>query len=191
MTPRLALALTALVLAGATAIVLGFYSHTGQVATAEASKLGLRYSRNSIRHAYAAVRAYNLARVIGLPPARAEKLVLKLGYLNEYAEHYFKRRQDPTREIYKDLFNNLGGLKAARWAEQCPSVTGRDLVFRLASMKTLRYTYEDARIPSLPAGADLTSAIGRFRQDKDEIARTVEQSLITLTPECGHPAQQL
>lgn len=181
----MALAFACFLTASATATVLIFYAYTERVATQEAARLGVPYSRNSIRHAYAAALAYDLARTIGLPPARAEKLVLKLGYLNEYAEHYFKRRQDPTREVYKDLFNNLGGLEAARWAERCPAASGRQLVSLLAARQTLRYVHEDARIPSLPSGADLRMAISRFRSDKSQIAATVHDGLSEMPLACG------
>ena len=108
------------VLAGLSAMtVQAFYSYTKWTSVREAQQIGLPEASNGIRHAFAAAEAYAILRAAYLPARAAEKAVIKLGYLNEYVEHFTKRNKDRTSEVYKDLYNNLSGITAAQWFETC------------------------------------------------------------------------
>ncbi len=172
--------------------VQAFYSYTKRTSVREAQQIGLPEASNGIRHAFAAAEAYAILRAAYLPAHVAEKAVIKLGYLNEYVEHFTKRNKDRTSEVYKDLYNNLSGITAAQWFETCTTDVSPpsrlETIKELAKQRTLRFLSSDDRLPALPGGADYRAAIAKFRTDKTAIKRGVRQELETRGAACGRTA---
>jgi hypothetical protein len=169
-------------LMASTCTVMAFYSYTKRVSVIESQVLGTLSSGNSIRHAFAAAEAFAILRAIGLPSSYAEKMVVKLGFINEYVENYTKRRQDPTSEVYKDLFNNASGIVAARFSESCTdqgkAVSRLKLITWLAARHSLPYVDTDSQVPAtLPGGANVRAAINRFKADKHLIDAEIGRDL--------------
>lgn len=146
-------------------------------AAVETRRLGLpAYAANGLRHSLAAADTYAVLRLTGLSSARAANVTEKLGVLNEYKEYYFRpvRRRDPTREIYKDLHNNVVGILSAEKLEGEGRLSSADPVAFLGQMTAnnvvLRH-FSDARVPDFPDGgrpeaSNLALALDRFRRER-------------------------
>lgn len=169
--------------------VVAFYKAMGAVAIQQSQSIGMRQAKNSIQHAYAAAETYAVIRALGAPEWVAEKATIKLGFANEYYENTFKRHKDPTREVYKDIFNNFSGITAARFAEYCPSLASHRgrlaVITKLAEDRALPFAATDARLPPLADGADVRAAIRQFKSDKNQISAAVSLSLESQTPNCS------
>jgi hypothetical protein len=178
---------------GATLIAVGacalaFYGNAGWWSLAESKRLGLSGARNSIQHAYAAAQAYGWLRTVGLSRDNATDAVIQLGYLNEWFENDVQSRDDSTAEIYKDLNNNMSGIVAAQWLENCETrQSGGELQVTgaLAQAKSLFYKPTDTRIPKLPDEPDVSVAIAQFKLDRATIEARVKADLDTIEPACA------
>jgi hypothetical protein len=186
---------TALALCIAVPLVLAvtFFVSMQMLARDQATRLGLPGSKNSIQHAYAAAETYAWLRMVGFGSGTATEAVVRLGYLNEYFENGIRSRDDSTAEIYKDLNNNLSGIIAAAWLEQCPDqppASRLETIGELAKTKAIFYFANDKRIPKLPAAPDLNAAITTFETDRAEIASRVSNDLKRLQSVCSaaHPS---
>ena len=146
------------------------------------------YSANAIKHAYAAAETYALLRAMAVPPGRASQIVYRLGQANEVAEYYGRRtgKRDPTREIYKDLYNNTAGVVAAAFLEAGPGPAGPAerlaLIARMTRQGIVLPGFADSKIPAFengddPLRSDLSLALASFKRDRADIARTVLKAL--------------
>ena len=175
--------LFALLLAAATAIV-GSYSWFKAASVAEVARRNLpAYTANAVKHAYAAAQTYSLLRSFFVEKGVAAQVVYRLGQLNEYAEYYGRRgeKRDPTREIYKDLYNNLAGVAAAsileRHAPPLSDSTRRlALIGQWTADGTIMATFLDPRVPDFGEGSDprfsdLAQALEAFKRDRAAMNR--------------------
>jgi hypothetical protein len=169
-------------------LALAFYGTMNWAARFETDRSGTSPSaRNSIQHAFAAAETYAALRIVYVPDAWAVSLAVNLGLLNEHAEAWFKWPRDTTREVYKDLHNNMIGIIAAQTAMHCartPNARLR-LIGQLAANQTLIWKSGDARVPDLPQPLQLQLATARFTADRPEIERTArEVTARLLAPGC-------
>jgi hypothetical protein len=82
--------------------------------TADQHALEAGYA-NALKHAEAAATLYSILRLVRASDRASERVVVKLGILNEYAEMYVKLgRKDTTLEMMRDLHNNMVGISVAR-----------------------------------------------------------------------------
>jgi hypothetical protein len=157
-------------------------------AVAVAERHGLpAYTANSIKHAYAAAETYAMLRAAAVPAGLASQVVYRLGQANEYAEYYGRRaeKRDPTREIYKDLYNNTAGIVAAASLERGAGVGSADrlaLIARLTQRGVVLHTFTDRKVPAFqngddPFSADLSVALASFKRDRADITRALLRSL--------------
>jgi len=59
-----------------------------------------------------------MSRFMGISAQASERLVIKLGIINEWAEMYVKRgRKDTTLEMMRDLHSNMVGIAVAKWRD--------------------------------------------------------------------------
>ena len=185
-----------------TASIICAYAHFKAEAVAEAQRQELpAYFANSIKHAFAASETYMLLRGLGFPRGQASYAVYRLGQLNEYAEFYGRpvRKRDPTREIYKDLWNNASGVLAAEWADRQGLDSGKERLRMIGLMSVhgvLLGTFLDSRIPELadgsrPETSDLHQALKAFKQDRLRAYGAIEQTLPTMAEGLATPFRRL
>lgn len=158
--------------------IIASYSWFKSSAVSEVERRGLpAYTANAVKHAFAAAETYAILRTLGTGQGWASQAVYRLGQLNEYAEYYGRRseKRDPTREIYKDFYNNLVGVAAATLLERAHptpgSVARLALIGQLTADGTIMPSFLDARVPNFDRGgepqhSDLTSALAAFKQDR-------------------------
>ncbi|MCV9936453.1 hypothetical protein OIU35_08755 [Boseaceae bacterium BT-24-1] len=183
-----------------TVSVICAYAHFKAEAVAETQRQGLpAYFANSIKHAFAASETYAWLHALGVSRGHASYVVYRLGQLNEYAEFYGRpaRKRDPTREIYKDLWNNASGVLAADWADR-QGLNGSKNRLRVIGLMsvggTLLGTFVDARIPELtdgnrPETSDLRLALRAFKQGRLSVYDTIERALLPLQVREGPGSQ--
>lgn len=142
----------------------------------EARRIGLPVDAgNGLRHALAAADTYALLRTLGFSVDRTARVVERLGQANEYKEFYLRsrRRRDPTREIYKDVYNNTVGIFAAVRLEAEGKLSSAERIAFLGRMTVQRvvlHVFTDPRIPDFPEGSrpeasDLDLALTTFKRD--------------------------
>ena len=177
---RSALRLVAvLVLVGSVAVVL-FYTGASEAARLEANRSGLpRAARNGIKHAYAAAEIYAWLRSVGVGPDTATEWIVHLALINEWVEAWFKWPRDTTAEVYKDLHNGVVGIAALRANEKCGGSPNKRLrlVGKLASAQTLLWSNSDSRIPPMPVGHDVSTAVAMFKSNRTAIEREASRTL--------------
>ncbi|AZO80077.1 MULTISPECIES: hypothetical protein [unclassified Bosea (in: a-proteobacteria)] len=168
--------------------VICAYAYFKAEAVAETQRQELpAFFANSIKHAFAAGETYALLRDVGVPRGPASYAVYRLGQLNEYAEFYGRpvRKRDPTREIYKDLWNNASGVLAADWVDRqglSGSKNRLKAIGLMSARDTLLGTFMDSRIPERVSGkrpetSDLQQALKAFRQDRSPVYGIIERAL--------------
>jgi hypothetical protein len=142
------------------------------------------HAANSIKHAYAAAETYALLRAVAVPAGTASQIVYRLGQTNEYAEYYGRRREkrDPTREIYKDLYNNTAGIVAAAFLETgagpIRSSERLALIAWMTRQSIVLHSFADRKIPAFqngddPLSSDLSLALASFKRDRAAITRAL------------------
>lgn len=82
--------------------------------TAERNALEAGFA-NAVKHAEAASALYSMLRFVGVNTRASERIVVRLGIMNEYVEIYVKRgSKDTTLEMMRDLHSNMVGIVVAR-----------------------------------------------------------------------------
>lgn len=181
-------AAAALVLATTAGSIAWAYEVWKARSVEETTRLALpAYAANGLRHSLAAADTYAALRMVAIPAARAARLVERLGQLNEYKEYYGRpaRRRDPTREIYKDLYNNAVGILAAALLDDHGHLEASDrlaLLGQLTVRRVVLHTFADARVPELPDGnrpetSDLSTALLSFKRDRPVIYGAISETL--------------
>ncbi|BCJ89736.1 hypothetical protein IZ6_04710 [Terrihabitans soli] len=125
---------------------------------------------NSLKHGFAAAELYARLRPI-LGADTAENVTVWTGETVERIEQIVNHETDVAREVYKDLYNNLYGVEAARWMETAGGSSDVEsrlkLLGWLAETNALADWAEDKRIPdSLPWTPDIDAAIAASRADR-------------------------
>lgn len=168
-----------------------FYGLMMTLAHRETFRAGLPgVARNSILHAYAGAETYWWLRRAGLNGPFAERVTIKLGYLNEWAEAIVKWPRDTTREAYKDLQNNFIGVVAMRSFENCSAmrvaVHRRSLISTLAANRAILWRSDDPRVPeSLPKPLDVRLAVQQFKMDRKSIEQSAIAAIRNLPAVCS------
>lgn len=163
---------------GALAVLFGLFSAPfyifAKIADEEIARRGLSDSdHNSLKHGFAAAELYaHLRPVFGAD--NAADLTLWTGEMIERLEQYVNHETDVAREVYKDLYNNLYGVIAARWMEGAGGSDDRQsrlrLIGWLAETDALADWAEDKRIPgNLPWKPDIAAAISAARAERPRL----------------------
>jgi hypothetical protein len=135
--------------------------------------------RNALKHASASSYLYSGLRLLGLPEAIAEEMVVRCGMVNEFAELYVKRgKPDTTLEIMKDLQNNMVGIGVAKWLENNSAETRVTLFVELGQQGILALSqnalgFSDSR----ESAADYPGAKNWFMARREQIDRDVQSAL--------------
>lgn len=153
-----------------------------RIADEEITRRGLSAAEhNSLKHGFAAAELYARLRPI-FGADNAEDLTIWAGEMVERIEQYTKHEIDVAREVYKDLYNNLYGVEAARWMETAGGSsdmqTRLKLLGWLAETNGLADWAEDKRVPqSLPWTPDIQAAIAAARADRPRLETEFRASL--------------
>jgi hypothetical protein len=153
-----------------------------KIADEEIARRGLSAAEhNSLKHGFAAAELYARLRPI-LGADNAEDLTIWTGEIVERIEQYTKHDTDVAREVYKDLYNNLYGVEAARWMEtsggSSEMKTRLKLLGWLAETNGLADWAEDKRVPeSLPWTPDVKAAIVAMHADRPRLEAEFRASL--------------
>ena len=184
--PGRALAFTAAVLLAVAVPPATFYGwfelHSRVIADRHALDGGFA---NALKHAEAAAALYAGLRLIGASDRTSERVVIKLGILNEYAEMYIKLgRKDSTLEMMRDLHNNMVGIAVAKWRNGAAADRrGRsEQLVALARAGVLLQSQDDVRLSPeemhrARQSADLAWATTWFNQNKAAIEKRAMQAL--------------
>jgi hypothetical protein len=153
--------------------------------TADQHALDSGYA-NALKHAEAAATLYSIFRLVGTSDRVSERVVVKLGILNEYAEMYVKLgRKDTTLEMMRDLHNNMVGISVARARDRGTSSdlgSRSELLVALARAGVLLRSEDDVSLSleekrRAKQSTDIKWAISWFDQNKAMIEKRVTQSL--------------
>jgi hypothetical protein len=162
----------------------GWFEYRSRVVT-DHHALGAGYA-DALKHAEAAATLYSILRLIGASDRTSERVTIRLGIINEYAEIYVKLgRKDSTLEMMRDLHNNMVGIAVAKWRNN----TGADRRGRseqlvaLARVGVLLQSEDDVRLSReemrrAKQSADLDWAISWFKQNKVAVEARAMQMLL-------------
>lgn len=165
------------------AVFYGWFEVQSRV-TADRHALDAGYA-NALKHAEAAATLYSALRLIGASDRTSERVVVKLGILNEYAEMYVKLgRKDSTLEMMRDLHNNMVGIAVAKWRNgTAADHRGRsEQLVALAHAGVLLQSQDDVRLSPeetrrAKQGVEPGWAINWFNQNKLAIEKRTMQAL--------------
>jgi hypothetical protein len=141
---------------------------------------------NALKHAEAAATLYSSLRFVGVHDQASERIVVRLGIVNEYVEQYVKRgRKDTTLEMMRDLHSNMVGVSVARWRESPAASDYRSLSEQLVALVkagVLLRSEDDVDLPHedkprARQSADLDWATSWFERNKAAIEQQAVQAL--------------
>ena len=147
---------------------------------------------NALKHAEAAAALYSALRFVGVRAPASERIVVRLGVINEYVELYVKRgRKDTTLEMMRDLHSNMVGISVARWRESDSMSDHRSRSEQLVALVragVLLRSEDDVSLPPeetprAKQSADLDWAISWFERNRAAIEQQVVQALRDTRPE--------
>jgi hypothetical protein len=162
----------------------GWFEFRSRV-TADRHALDTGYA-NALKHAEAASALYSMLRLIGAGDRASERVVARLGIMNEYVEMYVKRgRKDTTLEMMRDLHSNMVGIAVARWRDGATAPDRRSRADQLVALARAGVLLRSADGIGLPPeetqrarqDADLDWAISWFEQNKATIEKRAMQAL--------------
>jgi hypothetical protein len=163
----------------------GWFEFQSRV-TADRNALDSGYA-NALKHAEAASTLYSMLRFAGVSARASERVVIRLGIINEYIEMYVKRgRKDSTLEMMRDLHSNMVGISVARWRDSATAPDRRsrsDQLVALARAGVLLQSEDGIIVSSeetrrAKESADIDWAISWFDQNKATIEARAMQALL-------------
>lgn len=171
------------------AVFYGWFEVQSRV-TANRHALDAGYT-NALKHAEAAAALYSALRFVGISTGVSERVVVRLGIINEHAETYVKRgRKDSTLEMMRDLHNNMVGIAVAKWRDSPTASDRRSRTAQLVALAkagVLLRSEDDISLPPeethrAKQSADLDWAVSWFGQNQAAIEKRVMQALLDTRP---------
>lgn len=191
---RIKLFIATMVVLGVPAgLVVGYYTHYHLLAVQLINERQMDTERaNAVKHAFAAAQLYQAFHAVGLNEHVAQHLVLHLGKMNEYAEHFLRKKskRDSNAEMMKDVLNNYIGVEAAKQHMQyAPTLSLLDWVVTLAEKDILVTSASD--VPDLSPEqakiianrANVPFVMGWFAGVQDTLAIAVDKAFVTALDE--------